>query len=142
MPPDEKRCFNCKETKSAAEFYKDRSRKDGLAGRCKPCDAAARKFWAFDTSADSWNEYRKQHAKTPQGRSTRLDGWHRRRAILAEAFVEDVDRVAIWGRDEGHCRRCIAFVPFDKMHLDHIVPLSKGGEHSYYKVRKAHLVTF
>lgn len=34
-----KRCMKCKEWKPTAEFPKDKSRKDGLHTRCKPCQA-------------------------------------------------------------------------------------------------------
>jgi 5-methylcytosine-specific restriction endonuclease McrA len=32
-----KQCTKCKETKSRSEFYKDKTKKDGLDSRCKPC---------------------------------------------------------------------------------------------------------
>lgn len=38
-----KKCYLCKSVKLKTEFYRDSSRKDGLANRCKPCDSAARK---------------------------------------------------------------------------------------------------
>ena len=34
---DTKRCSKCKETKGVGEFHKDRTKKDGLDHRCKPC---------------------------------------------------------------------------------------------------------
>jgi len=33
----QKYCRKCKRWKNETEFYKDRSRKDGLMGRCKKC---------------------------------------------------------------------------------------------------------
>lgn len=35
-----KRCSQCKESKSVADFYRDRSTYDGLSARCKPCAVA------------------------------------------------------------------------------------------------------
>lgn len=58
-----------------------------------------------------------------------------RRAKEHGVAAENIDRRAVWGRDEGHCRRCSTFVPFDKMELDHIIPLSKQGAHKYYNVQ-------
>jgi len=53
--------------------------------------------------------------------------------------VEKVDRRAVWGRDEGHCRIKLvcdgAFVPFEEMHLDHVIPISKGGTHTWNNVQ-------
>lgn len=67
-----------------------------------------------------------------------------RRARLAEAVCDHVacltiDRRVVWGRDEGHCRIKLVctgiFVPFEKMHLDHIIPLVGGGLHCYGNVQ-------
>jgi hypothetical protein len=33
-----KQCIVCKNNKPLSEFYKNRSKKDGYQGRCKPCD--------------------------------------------------------------------------------------------------------
>jgi hypothetical protein len=41
--PPEKRCPACKETKSAAEFYGNPARHDGLDVYCKPCKSAYHK---------------------------------------------------------------------------------------------------
>ena len=52
-----------------------------------------------------------------------------------------IDRRVVWGRDEGHCRIGTvcggAFVPFEDMHLDHVMPVSKGGAHCYANVQTA-----
>jgi len=53
------------------------------------------------------------------------------RAILLDAWVEDVKRNIVWDRDGRHCKMCQVFVSLEEMHLDHIVPLSRGGKHSY-----------
>lgn len=39
-PADTKTCNACGEAKSTTEFCKDRSRRDGLMNRCRPCDRA------------------------------------------------------------------------------------------------------
>lgn len=67
----------------------------------------------------------------------------RRRMQLKELCAHEacklVERRVVWGRDEGHCRIKLVcdsvFVPFEKMHLDHVVPLSKGGLHCYNNVQ-------
>lgn len=38
-----KKCCDCKQIKELTEFYKDRSRKDGYACRCKPCSRKQRR---------------------------------------------------------------------------------------------------
>jgi 5-methylcytosine-specific restriction endonuclease McrA len=62
------------------------------------------------------------------------------RARVAEAFVEPVDPQIVWERDEGVCGICGKPADRDDFHVDHVIPLSKGGEHSYANVQVAHPV--
>lgn len=62
----------------------------------------------------------------------------RRRARLANAFAEDVDRHVVLERDDGMCGICGEDVnPFD-FQVDHIVPLVHGGLHNYENSQVAH----
>lgn len=62
----------------------------------------------------------------------------RRRALLRNAFVEDVDPVVLHERNRGKCGLCGDPVSLELMHVDHVVPLTRGGEHSYANTRPAH----
>lgn len=63
---------------------------------------------------------------------------HRRRARMLNAFVEHVEPLVLLEMDDGVCGICGADVdPFD-FHMDHIVPLSRGGLHSYLNMQVAH----
>ena len=62
----------------------------------------------------------------------------RRRARKLGAFVEDVDHAVVFERDAGVCGICNLPVGLDAWHLDHIKPLSKGGEHSYANTQVSH----
>lgn len=62
----------------------------------------------------------------------------RRRARKHAAFVEDIDRDTLFGRDEGICGICGQPVDPDDFHVDHDVPLSEGGLHCYANVQIAH----
>jgi HNH endonuclease len=64
----------------------------------------------------------------------------RRRALLRDAFVEDVDPAVLHARDVGRCGICRDPVSFECMHVDHVVPITRGGEHSYANTRAAHAV--
>lgn len=63
----------------------------------------------------------------------------RRRAMLRSASVESVDPMAVFRRDKFRCQLCWNMTLRSSVgtnhprapSLDHIVPLSKGGEHSY-----------
>jgi len=58
----------------------------------------------------------------------------RRRALKRGAFVEPISRAVVFDRDAGRCHLCGKKVDPKHWHLDHIVPLSQGGEHSYKNV--------
>jgi 5-methylcytosine-specific restriction endonuclease McrA len=63
----------------------------------------------------------------------------RRRVRIANApLVEDVDRFAIYERDMGRCHICKKKASRDSFDLDHLVPLSRGGEHSAANMAVAH----
>ena len=62
-----------------------------------------------------------------------------RRARKLSAFVEDIDRQVVYDRDGGVCGICHEPVLRRGFEVDHIKPLSKGGEHSYANVQAAHM---
>lgn len=69
----------------------------------------------------------------------------RRRARERDAFVQDVDRVAIFERDGWICQLCnrptdrAASVPARQAPtIDHIIPLAQGGTHEPANVQCAH----
>lgn len=47
-----KRCDVCREERPSDEFHKDRTRKDGLSRKCKPCASEYKK----------WNQLERQYA--------------------------------------------------------------------------------
>ncbi len=61
-----------------------------------------------------------------------------RRAQIRGAWVEDVDRTVVWKRDQGVCYLCGRAADPQQWDLDHVHPLSKGGEHSYANVAVTH----
>jgi 5-methylcytosine-specific restriction endonuclease McrA len=61
-----------------------------------------------------------------------------RRARLLGQFVERVYRSVVFKRDKGICGICHKKVDPAKWHLDHIIPISRGGEHSYANVQVSH----
>ncbi len=61
-----------------------------------------------------------------------------RRAMKKEQFREYVDRGVVFRRDSGICGICGLAVNPDDWHLDHVIPLAQGGEHSYVNVQVSH----
>lgn len=74
------------------------------------------------------------------------DNRKRRRARERGARVEDFSSVQVYERDNWICGLCSAPIPRDAVwpdllspSVDHIVPLSRGGEHSMANVQASHL---
>ncbi len=61
-----------------------------------------------------------------------------RQARKRGAFVENVERQVVYKRDKEVCHICGKRVKSKGWHLDHIIPLIKGGEHSYRNVAVSH----
>lgn len=67
------------------------------------------------------------------------EGHARRARRLRAGFVEPVRRSVVFERANGICGICGESVcRDDKWHIDHVVPLAKGGVHSYDNVQLAH----
>jgi hypothetical protein len=71
---------------------------------------------------------------------------HRSRAKFFGVRYERVDRLEVFARDGWFCLLCVT--PVDpalrwphlmSASLDHVVPMSRGGDHSYLNVQTAHL---
>ncbi len=61
----------------------------------------------------------------------------RRRARKLDQFIEDVDPTVVYQMHGGMCGICKEFID-GKFHVDHVIPLSKGGMHGYVNVQPAH----
>lgn len=62
----------------------------------------------------------------------------RRARKRGSGVVETIDRAAIIARDKSRCHLCGKRVPKAQIHLDHIVPLAAGGEHTARNLAVAH----
>lgn len=63
----------------------------------------------------------------------------RRARIRSSPRIERVDADYVFDRDRGICGICGEPVrPGEKWHIDHVLPLSKGGSHTYDNVQLSH----
>lgn len=88
----------------------------------------------------SRNGSRRRFERDPVGcrMIARLDA-HIRRARLRNTFIEKVTLEGVLARYGSNCYLCREdVVPPASGHLEHVIPLCKGGEHSYVNIRLAH----
>lgn len=156
-----KTCSECGQFLERTEFWKD-SREtgtnDGLRSRCKTCEyAAARR--TRDRAAES--AYLRERKNRPGARE-KYRAWfamyyeanrdaysaasHKRRALIRGAYVDDGITVAgLLERDGIECVFCgreMILKPKEKHHprlatVEHLMPLSRGGTHSWENCRLA-----
>jgi len=119
------RHFHCKECGEVVET------KYGDRGRNTFCSRACCKSWG------------KKHAN----KESRANSRHIRRARLHNCQYERVNRKAVYARDGFICQICHLPVDMNLKHpdlmsptLDHIVPLAKGGAHTFNNCQLAHMI--
>jgi 5-methylcytosine-specific restriction endonuclease McrA len=111
----------------------------------------ARAIWWADpergraTLAASQARHREQRAEDTRqykaaNRQRCTDRENARRAQKLTQYVEHVDRLIVLERDDGVCGICGLDVDPLSFHVDHVVPLAHGGEHSYANTQAAHPV--
>jgi 5-methylcytosine-specific restriction endonuclease McrA len=81
----------------------------------------------------AWNA-----ANPERAAAHRRDKVNRYRARQYAAWVEHVDHRIVFDRDGGICGICGDPVDPANFHIDHVVPIARGGEHSYANAQIAH----
>src|ERR1700677_1289383 len=129
-------CSKCKEAKPLDAFTKG-------AFYCKSCTSEYQRQrrinhpqehrqWEEDHPEQNRANKRQWEIDHPeQMRASKHKGNLARRARLLNQFVEDVDPQIVYNMHGGMCGICEDFVEGDDFHVDHVIPLSKGGLHSY-----------
>lgn len=64
----------------------------------------------------------------------------KREMVKKTRFVEHVEPFILLEMDDGICGICGEDVDPLNFHVDHIIPISRGGEHSYANAQVAHPV--
>lgn len=145
-----KRCTTCEEVKPLTEFYKNGKSWDGLASVCKVCDRAWHKEdWAANLEERRAGNRRKYVADRQARIEQANEAVHIRRRMLAEAKRDaGVTLTAlreIHGDSCCYCGVTVDFVPMKRgepynplrASIEHLVPVSKGGGHTWDNCRIA-----
>lgn len=82
---------------------------------------------------------RRQHTPEQRAYYLNLKRMHQRsrRARQRGLFIEHVNPAEVYKMHDGYCGICKQFIEGD-FHVDHIIPLSKDGPHSYANTQPAH----
>src|SRR6056297_57994 len=142
-------CGTCKTTKKPEDFHKSSARKTGRQYSCKECQAQANlkryhkklrkdslykeKKRAYDKTrreikCDELRAYDRERAKLPHRKAAHNEDTRKRRARLREAIPKDYDREGVLAMYE--LAQKFSRITGVEMHVDHIVPLARGGEHN------------
>lgn len=141
-----KRCYRCKQEKPLSEFGVDRRSRDGLNGCCKACKKlynaeqkeylkeylkTYRKTYKRDLSycREYSSRYRKEHPETCKKTNAK---WRAEQAHNPGTFNEQ-DVLACLDFFNNECAYSGVPITSD-YHLDHVIPLSKGGENSIHNI--------
>lgn len=133
-----KTCGTCNKPKPLADFNFHPHGSGEVGANCRLCLAAASKAW-FAANPDYRAKWRTANADRV------LDATHRRRALRSGGESEKIDPAVVFERDDFTCQLCsermnMTALRFDPLGptLDHVVPLSRGGSHTYVNVQAAH----
>lgn len=135
--PPTKTCSRCRKDLPRAEFYKNKGRPDGIQTVCKGCTGKNNAKWRAANPDAHLRHYAEREVPAEESVARRVR-WHAWRARQYGAFVEDVHPLVLLERDDGVCGICGDDVDPFCFDIDHVVPISRGGEHSYANTQVAH----
>lgn len=118
-------CTGCTKAKGPKDYYTDKKQKDGLNRYCTSCCKVNRALEAI-RKRDKRNGIMHRQVDRARRLGIRVDSSFDLADVFKKAF--------------GMCHICDKWVPPGKASPDHILPLSKGGEHIFENVGLTHLV--
>ena len=92
-----KTCSKCKVDKGLTEFYKDRSRKDGLSNKCKVCVLIITKEYHWNNRAKVLARKRRYHHIPENKKRSNLQNLERHERLKNEEWYKA--QRAEWGRN-------------------------------------------
>lgn len=107
-------------------------RKDGKR-RCQACHRIGETARNRKAGAKEWIRQTREQ-KLEQKRKWEAT----RKALKMKRFVEVVEPGVVFEKSNGICGVCQQPVDRLKFEVDHIIPLSRGGEHSYLNTQASH----
>lgn len=110
-------------------------RKASVEIRAKRAAEWRKKYAADDSFRERRSEHSRAYKLANRDRATARE--RARKAAKRGALVEHVDRDICFSQHDGICGICHEPI-IGAFHVDHVIPLSRGGEHSYANCAPAH----
>lgn len=158
VAPGFRRCSECLTTFPRTNFYPNSGFADGMDGRCKPCRNRLQKGQRTADPEKAKATWRRNRAKNLEKSKAAVRRWQQnhpayvrdaaafRRALIKQVPTEAIRSAVVMERDQWTCQICTEPIDPDlpSLHplspsLDHVVPLSRGGSHTYDNVQASHL---
>jgi 5-methylcytosine-specific restriction endonuclease McrA len=157
-----KSCNKCNETKPLDSFHRDSSRKSGLNPRCKQCISdynqknkdtlIQRSIDWRNSNRERFNEYRLEYNKKNKNKINEISRISRRkrRALKLQNGFEKYSESQVINKYGIICYLCNKEIDLSAarrvgvngwelgLHIDHFIPLSKGGPDTLENVRPTH----
>lgn len=145
-------CKCCNIEKPKTDFYKHSHTKDRLRPKCRKCTAVDVQAWERANSDKKNRSNREWSLANPEKRAEFTHKWsvenpgkkasnarNRRAKIILSGGTHDYsDIIEMLSRQRGLCASCenkLFKSGAKKYHVDHIMPLSKGGSNDKYNLQ-------
>lgn len=131
----EKVCTSCGIKKPISEFYKDKCGLHGVRSKCKECDKKRHQNYYSNNKqyvlnqVSEWKSKIKQEKSLPfwNMRANKINDRCKRHGVFGLVTGEELSN--LFEAQKHKCFYCeIGLI--DDIHIDHITPISKGGENT------------
>ena len=132
-------CTKCNTIKKLNNFYKDKSKKDGLESNCKECKKLYKlinkkhiqeiKKEYYISNKTNIRKKQSEYFKNGNGKSILKNYKYKRRTLTKNGDVTTQQLKDLYQKTT-HCYWCNNKLIKNDTHLDHYVPLAKGGLHT------------